>query len=141
MAYSRFGHGQSDRPATPHDVDFMHEEAALLPGILDAARIDRAVLFGHSDGGSIALIAAARSPGRVSALVLEAPHVFVEDRSIASIQRTTEQYRAGDLRWRLARHHADVDAAFHGWSDVWLAPAPSTPRGAILVLQEIFGVN
>jgi pimeloyl-ACP methyl ester carboxylesterase len=122
MAYSRFGHGRSDRPAQPHTVTFMHEEAALLPRILDEAQISRAVLFGHSDGGSIALVAAAQSPARATALVLEAPHVFVEDISVASIERTTASYEAGDLRARLARHHADVDAAFRGWSDVWLDP-------------------
>ena len=120
MAYSRFGHGHSDRPAHPHTIDFMHDEAAVLPRILDAAGIDRAMLFGHSDGGSIALIAAAQSPARVAALILEAPHVFVEDLSIASIERTTANYETTDLRARLARHHDDVDAAFRGWSDVWL---------------------
>ena len=122
MAYSRFGHGRSDRSARPHTTDFMHEEAALLPRVLDAAEIDRAVLFGHSDGGSIALIAAALSPARVAALILEAPHVFVEDLSVASIERTTATYETADLRARLARHHDDVDAAFRGWSDVWLNP-------------------
>jgi pimeloyl-ACP methyl ester carboxylesterase len=123
MAYSRFGHGGSDRPATPHTVAFMHEEAGLVPAILDAAGIERAVLFGHSDGGSIALISAAQFPARITALVLEAPHVFVEDISIASIEEMRARYETGDLRPRLARYHADVDTAFRGWSDVWLDPA------------------
>jgi pimeloyl-ACP methyl ester carboxylesterase len=122
FAYSRSGHGQSDPPSRPHTTRFMHDEANLLPAILDAASIDRAVLFGHSDGGSIALIAAALFPDRVAALVLAAPHVFVEDLSVASIERTTQAYREGDLRARLARHHARVDVAFSGWSDVWLNP-------------------
>jgi pimeloyl-ACP methyl ester carboxylesterase len=123
MAYSRFGHGSSDAPSHPHAIDFMHEEARLLPEILDAAGISRAILFGHSDGASIAIIAAAEHAARVQALVLEAPHVFVEDISIASIARTTAAFKQGDLRWRLARHHDDVDQAFYGWSDVWLDPA------------------
>jgi pimeloyl-ACP methyl ester carboxylesterase len=122
LAYSRFGHGASDPPAAPHTVRFMHEEAALLPSILDAAAIDRAILLGHSDGGSIALVAAADVPARIEALMLEAPHVFVEDISIASIERTTAVYREGTLRASLARHHAHVDTAFFGWSDVWLHP-------------------
>lgn len=123
LAYSRFGHGASDPPNAPHSVRFMHDEARLLPEILDAAGIDRAILLGHSDGGSIALLAAAEYPTRVDALVLEAPHVFVEDVSIASIARTTAAYRTGDLRERLSRYHHDVDVAFSGWSDVWLDPA------------------
>jgi pimeloyl-ACP methyl ester carboxylesterase len=123
MAYSRFGHGSSDAPSEPHTFDFMHEEARGLPQILDAAGIGRAILLGHSDGGSIAIIAAAEHAPRVQALILEAPHVFVEDISIASIARTTATYKHGDLRSRLARHHADVDQAFYGWSNVWLDPA------------------
>jgi pimeloyl-ACP methyl ester carboxylesterase len=123
MAYSRFGHGASDPPLRPHDVWFMHDEARLLPEVLTAAGIDRAVLLGHSDGGSIALIAAAEGRQWVESLILEAPHVFVEDLSVSSIERTTDAFIRGDLRRRLARHHADVDVAFRGWSDVWLDPA------------------
>ena len=124
FAYSRPGHGQSDIPAAPLTTRFMHDEAInRLPRMLDAAGIDRAVLFGHSDGGSIALIAATTSPERTEALVLEAPHVFVEDVSIRSIERMKAAYEQTDLRARLMKHHRDVDAAFRGWNDVWLDPA------------------
>jgi pimeloyl-ACP methyl ester carboxylesterase len=123
MAYSRFGYGRSDLPRGPRTIRFLQEEAQLLPHVLDAAGIARAVLLGHSDGASIALIAAAEAPARVPALVLEAPHVFVEDESISSVERAVERYRLEDLRERLARHHAHVDHAFGGWSAVWLDPA------------------
>jgi pimeloyl-ACP methyl ester carboxylesterase len=122
MAYSRFGHGASDPPETPHTRAFMHDEAELLPEILDVARIDRAILWGHSDGGSIALIAAADNPDRVAAMVLEAPHVFVEDIGLASIDRMRTLFATSDLRERLARHHQHVDVAFSGWCDIWLDP-------------------
>jgi pimeloyl-ACP methyl ester carboxylesterase len=101
----------------------MHEEAIeWLPAFLDRAEIARALLLGHSDGASIALVFAATYPARVEALVLEAPHVFVEEISIASIERMKTLYATTDLRERLAKYHADVDAAFHGWNDVWLHP-------------------
>jgi pimeloyl-ACP methyl ester carboxylesterase len=122
MAYSRFGHGTSDLPAAEHTTAFMHDEARLLPEILDRSSIDRAILFGHSTGGSIALIAAAEFPSRVHAMILEAPHVFVEDVAIASIERMRTLYAETDLRQRLSRHHLNPDAAFRGWNDVWLAP-------------------
>jgi pimeloyl-ACP methyl ester carboxylesterase len=123
VAYSRAGHGTSDPPAFPHTCRFMHDEAVVwLPALLDGAGIDRAVLFGHSDGASIALVFAATYPARVDSLILEAPHVFVEDISIASIERMKMLYETTDLRDRLAKYHADVDAAFHGWNDVWLDP-------------------
>jgi pimeloyl-ACP methyl ester carboxylesterase len=123
FAYSRRGHGGSDRPAAPHTARFMHEEAIeWLPEVLDAAGLGRAILLGHSDGASIALVFAATFPKRAAALVLEAPHVFVEDVSVASIVRMKREYETTSLRARLARYHADVDTAFHGWNDVWLAP-------------------
>jgi pimeloyl-ACP methyl ester carboxylesterase len=102
----------------------MHREAdAVVPRVLDAAGIDRAVLFGHSDGASIALLTAARWPARVVALVLEAPHLFVEPLSLASIAAIRERYAHGDLRRRLAAHHDHVDEVFYGWNDVWLSPS------------------
>jgi len=122
MAYSRFGHGASDPPAAAPTVEFMHNEARLLPAILDAAGIERPVLLGHSDGASIALIFAATHPARPHALILEAPHVFVEDMSVATIKRRAAEYETTDLRRRLAKYHRNVDLAFYGWSDVWLHP-------------------
>ena len=122
MAYSRFGHGKSALPAERHTTRFMHDEAQLLPGVLEHAGIARAILFGHSDGGSIALMCAADQSWRVEALVLEAPHVFVEEISVQTVQRTAQAYRTTDLRERLARHHRHVDVAFSGWSEVWLDP-------------------
>jgi pimeloyl-ACP methyl ester carboxylesterase len=99
----------------------MHEEAELLPEILAAAGIDDPVLVGHSDGASIAIIHAG-SGGKARALVLEAPHVFTEEKGLRSIANAREAYERGDLRQRLAKHHRDVDAAFWGWNRPWLDP-------------------
>jgi pimeloyl-ACP methyl ester carboxylesterase len=101
----------------------MHEEAAeWLPELLGAAGIERAVLLGHSDGASIAIIFAASHHDRVESMILEAPHVFVEDISIASIQRAKERYETTDFAERLAKYHDKPDVAFRGWNDVWLSP-------------------
>ena len=105
----------------------MHEQARLLPALLATLRVDREAeppwLLGHSDGGSIALIHAAGFPAEVAGLIVLAPHVFVENVSIASIEASRTAYRTTDLRERLARHHADPDSAFWGWNGVWLDPA------------------
>ena len=127
LVYSRPGYGRSTpRAADEHwGVDFMHRQAhALLPALLRALGIGEAPwLFGHSDGGSIALLHAARFPDSVAGAVLLAPHVFVEDLSVQSIRRTREAFAGSDLPQRLARHHDDVGSAFWGWNDVWLDPA------------------
>ncbi len=126
LVYSRRGYGASDPLPGPRPVSYMHDEALeVLPAALDAACVRDAILVGHSDGGSIALIhAGAVGGGRIRALVLEAAHVLVETVSVESIAAAAEAYRATDLRNRLARYHgANVDDAFWGWNDVWLDPA------------------
>ncbi len=124
MAYSRLGHGASDLPARARTPRFMHDEAIeMLPAVLDAAGLHAPYLLGHSDGASIALIFAATYPDRTPGLVLEAPHVFVEDVSIESVERMKIKFETTAWRARLARHHDHVDAAFRGWNDAWLDPA------------------
>jgi pimeloyl-ACP methyl ester carboxylesterase len=122
LIYSRCGHGASPPLTSPRSVRFMHDEGLnVLPSLLARFAIDQPILIGHSDGGSIAIIYAGTRLPR--ALVLLAPHVFVEDCSVESITRMRTLYETTDLRPRLARHHADVDGAFYGWNDVWLDPA------------------
>ena len=124
VVYSRYGYGRSDPLAAPHGVDFMHREAlTTLPELRAALALDDVILVGHSDGASIALIHAGSGRWPVRAVVVEAPHVFVEDVSLASIEAARTAYDTTDLRQRLARYHADVDSAFRGWNDIWLDPA------------------
>ncbi|MEO6773683.1 MAG: alpha/beta hydrolase, partial [Kofleriaceae bacterium] len=122
LVYSRQGYGRSSPVAVPRPLTYMHDEAARLPALLADYALHAPILVGHSDGASIAIIAAG-SGLPVTALVLIAPHVFVEDVSVASITRAAEAYRTTDLRARLARHHAEVDGAFWGWNRAWLDPA------------------
>jgi pimeloyl-ACP methyl ester carboxylesterase len=123
LVYSRQGYGRSSPLEGPRPVRFMHDEAlVVLPEILDALDVRRPILLGHSDGGSIALIHAGGSGREVAGLVLLAPHVMVEDISIASIAAARVAYAETDFRARLARHHDDVDGAFRGWNEVWLNP-------------------
>jgi pimeloyl-ACP methyl ester carboxylesterase len=122
LAFSRFGHGRSERPPAPRTPRFFHEEALeVLPALLPQLDAAAPILVGHSDGGSIALIHAAAHP--VTALVLLAPHVVVEDVTVEAIRETRRAYEEDGLRERMARHHDDPDAAFWGWCDVWLDPA------------------
>jgi pimeloyl-ACP methyl ester carboxylesterase len=123
LVYSRAGYGRSDPAPLPRPVRFMHDEAAVLAEVLAAAGIRQAVLVGHSDGASIALIYAGTVAAGLRGLILEAPHVFAEPHGLASIAKIGEAYRTTDLRERLAHHHgANVDIAFRGWNDVWLSP-------------------
>jgi pimeloyl-ACP methyl ester carboxylesterase len=127
FVYSRQGCGASQPvPAEARSVRFMHHEAHdVLPAVLQAARLNDVILVGHSDGASIALLYAGSDAAPAArGVVAMAPHLFVEDVTVASIATITETYRRTDLRARLAKYHGtNVDGAFLGWSGVWLDPA------------------
>jgi len=103
----------------------MHRQAHdVLPALFAALRITEPPwLLGHSDGGSIALLHAAAHPERVAGVIAVAPHILVEDESVASIAAARTTYLATDLKVRLARYHDDPDSAFWRWNDIWLDPA------------------
>ncbi|HEX3859793.1 MAG TPA: alpha/beta hydrolase [Pseudolabrys sp.] len=124
FVYSRAGYGQSSPVTLPRPLTYMHDEAReTLPALLDAIGFQRGVLFGHSDGASIAAIyAGTHQDHRANGLVLMAPHFFTEDMGIAAIVEARKAYDSGDLRARLSRWHADVDNAFKGWNGAWLDP-------------------
>jgi pimeloyl-ACP methyl ester carboxylesterase len=124
LVYSRAGYGGSDAVELPRPLTYMHEEARdILPAVLDAARVRKAILVGHSDGASIATIYAGSCQDfRIRGLVLIAPHFFVEDVTVRSIAAAKDAYETGDLRARLGKYHRDVDLAFWGWNRAWLDP-------------------
>ncbi len=124
LVYSRLGYGGSSLPAGgAFPLDYMHVEAERrLPAILAALDIERPVLVGHSDGGSIALIHAGAFPDAVAGLVVMAPHVFVEDCSIRAIEEARRAFDTGGLDRRLARWHRDAAGTFDAWNLAWLDP-------------------
>jgi pimeloyl-ACP methyl ester carboxylesterase len=123
LVYSRHGYGASSALEAPRSVEYMHEEARVwLPALLEQLHIRRPVLFGHSDGGSIALIHGAQPQAEIAGIIALAPHVKVEDCTVRNIEAARTAYAQTDLRTRLGRYHADVDSAFWGWNRIWLDP-------------------
>jgi pimeloyl-ACP methyl ester carboxylesterase len=124
FVYSRAGCGKSSPAKLPRPVNFMDEEALdVLPRVLAAIGFQRGILFGHSDGASIATIyAGSVQDHRVRGLVLMAPHFFTEEMGLAEIRRTRDEFATGTLREKLKRWHADVDGAFGSWVEPWLNP-------------------
>ena len=120
--YSRYGSGNSDLLRERRAVTYMHDEALLsLPDLLVQLHIENPILIGHSDGASIALIHAG-AHDRVRGLVLLAPHVFVEDLSVAGIAEAKTSFETTNLPEKLGRHHRDPARTFWGWNDIWLHP-------------------
>ena len=126
LVFSRPGYGRSTPREADEtwDVDFMHRQAhEVLPPLFEALGIHEPPwLFGHSDGGSIALLYAARFPQRVAGLVVLAPHILVEDVTVENIEQARVAYLQTDLPQKLGRYHDEPDSAFWGWNRIWLHP-------------------
>jgi pimeloyl-ACP methyl ester carboxylesterase len=125
LVYSRFGYGGSATLARPHTDRFMHEEAlGVLPDLLGRLGVRMPLLVGQSDGASIALIYASAHPASVSGLVLEAPHVFVEQVTLDSIGHVRTRFQEDDdFRKKFGRYHRDARSVVDLWSGAWLAPS------------------
>ena len=124
LAYDRYGNGRSQPSGEKRPVSYMHHEGeVVLPELLAKLGVGNPILIGHSDGGSIAIVYAGKFCERVRGLILLAPHVFVEEISLQGALNAKAEYERSDLRQKLAKYHANVDATFWGWNDVWLDPS------------------
>jgi pimeloyl-ACP methyl ester carboxylesterase len=123
LVYDRYGYGRSAVLGEARmGVEFMHDAALNeLPELLENLGIENPILVGHSDGASIALIHAGTYA--VRGVVAMAPHVFVEDISVSSIEAALRQFETTDLPQRLGKYHRNSRKTFHLWADAWLDPA------------------
>ena len=120
LVYARHGYGQSAPARMPRPASYMHHEAdVVLPALLAAIGVEIPLLVGHSDGASIALLYAGAG-GAVAGVACLAPHVFVEDETVAGIEAARRVFAETDMATKLGRYHADPVATFRGWNDVWL---------------------
>lgn len=123
LIYDRRGYGGSDPYPVWPDHYLKAESWTFLPGVLDACKVQSAILIGHSDGGTIALMAAAKEHERVVGLITEAAHIFVEDITVAGIKAAVQSFETTDLVKKLARYHGEMaETVFRRWSDRWLSP-------------------
>ncbi len=124
FSYSRLGHGKSDSADPNRALDYLdHEAFEVLPRVLHEAGIAEPILVGHSDGATIALLYASMPHAPSRAIVVEAPHIFVEDRTVAGIEAAAVEYKTTKLREKLMRHHgANTDDVFAAWADTWRKP-------------------
>lgn len=121
LVYDRLGYGKS-YPMLTHvrPVNYMELEADLLNDLLAELNVENAILFGHSDGGTIALIAASKYPERVNAVICEAGHIFVEEVTLKGVYDAWEAYKTTNLPDRLQKYHGDkVETLFKAWTETW----------------------
>lgn len=122
LVFSRYGYGWSDSLTEPRAVNYMHVEAAeVLPILVDRLLGRPPILIGHSDGASIAIIYAG-SGHPIAGLVLLAPHVFTEAEGINTIAAVHASFPGSEMSTKMSKYHADPEATFYGWADIWLSP-------------------
>lgn len=125
LVYDRQGYGLSAPfGEQERNNDYMEREADMLDGLIEACGLDKVILFGHSDGGSIALIYAGKYPAKVLGVITEGAHIFVEDITIGGIKVAEEAYLTTNLPQRLRKYHGDkTEAMFYAWAHTWQAEA------------------
>ncbi|MDD3877795.1 MAG: alpha/beta hydrolase [Bacteroidales bacterium] len=124
LVYDRLGYGQSDSRAKEISSTYMHEEAYFyLPKLLEEIGIsEKLILFGHSDGGSIALLFASKFPEKAAGIITECDHVFCEQITVDGVKKISTLFREGKLRKLLLMYHGSkIDLLFQEWSGFWLS--------------------
>jgi pimeloyl-ACP methyl ester carboxylesterase len=126
LMYDRYGYGRSQQIDSLRSVNYMEEEAReFLPQILQKLNLDhkKLILFGHSDGGSIASFFASFFPEKCIAIIVEAPHFFLDTVSLNGISSAVDAYENGTLKKKLEKFHAQkTESMFRTWTGVLLSP-------------------
>ena len=122
LIYDRRGYGKSSPFAPdPRTKYYLHQSADELINVMDELKIKKAMLYGHSDGGTIALIAAALYPERIQAVMVEGAHSFVEEKGKAAVRESRDKARTNSLLQSLEKFHGDkTEELFRRWHEAWL---------------------
>jgi pimeloyl-ACP methyl ester carboxylesterase len=125
FVYERQGHGNSSPFTTERTASYLHDYGweELNELVQTAFSLDKKIiLVGHSDGGTIALLYAAKFPKNVLACITMAAHVINEPETIAGIEPAIKAYAAGKLIG-LTKYHGDkTEALFFAWANTWKSP-------------------
>ena len=121
LIYDRQGYGEScPFSYSKRNNYYIEQEADLLNKLLDFWKIDKAILFGHSDGGSIALITAGKYPQKIQGIITEGAHIFVEEVTIKGIEEAINLYKTTNLKTKLEKYHGSkTDKMFWAWASTW----------------------
>lgn len=123
LVYDRKGYGESEPFEDTWPLDYLHQEALIyLPALLKALDVTDTVLIGHSDGGTIALMAASANNDIIRGVITEAAHIFVENITLSGIRRAVKDFETTMLKEKLARYHKkNTETIFYRWANRWLS--------------------
>lgn len=121
LNYDRTGYGKSSPVEERSNIFLTDEAECILPRLLRHLEFEgKAILFGHSDGATIALLYAALYPSLTECVIAEAPHVFIEGETVEGVKSAIESFHTGDLGTRLEKYHGkQTETMFWGWANFW----------------------
>jgi pimeloyl-ACP methyl ester carboxylesterase len=128
LVYDRSGYGKSEGSLVNRKTDYLEQGAIELEQLIDilVPSTYNIFLYGHSDGGSIALIYAANHPSKVKGLITEAAHVFVEKTTIEGVRAALPYFEQGKFDGLKKYHGNRFKEVFLAWNNIWLDPAFKT---------------
>ena len=123
FVYDRKGYGESEPFEDTWSLDYLQQEAlTYLPAFLKTCGIMDTILIGHSDGGSIALIAASNFGNMIRGIITEAAHIFVENITLSGIRKAVKAFETTALKEKLTRYHKEhTETIFRRWANRWLS--------------------
>lgn len=124
LVYDRAGYGKSKGDLSQRKSDYLHLAADELMELIQELKIQNQniVLYGHSDGGSIALIFTSKYSKICSAVVTEAAHVFVENVTLNGIKPAINAFENGKLNGLKKYHGDNFSDVFFAWVNIWNHP-------------------
>jgi pimeloyl-ACP methyl ester carboxylesterase len=124
LIIERTGHGHSSDLVSARSKDYLHEYAQETELVIQEVLggVAPYILIGHSDGGSIALIHAAKNHKHCLGIATMAAHTFVEAETIAGIKPAVQAFEAGKLDGLYRIHGDKTNDLFYAWADTWRSP-------------------
>jgi pimeloyl-ACP methyl ester carboxylesterase len=124
IAYDRLGFGKSDAYPGAIALDFVATEwSGGLAAVLAALNVDDFILFGHSVGGDMSVIAAAELAAHCKGLITESAQAFAEDITLDGVRRARTLFADPAQMRRLKKYHGEkAPWVVSSWIDSWLSP-------------------
>ncbi|WKW45582.1 alpha/beta hydrolase [Myroides sp. JBRI-B21084] len=124
IAYDRRGYGKSDNYTVKRPIDYLEQEALILKDFLEYWQVKNPILFGFSDGASVATIFAGMFPDQLKILIIEGVHVLIEKETLKGIVQAEELLHNTQIAKVLKKYHGDkVYDLYYAWTKTWLSDA------------------
>lgn len=122
ISYDRRGYGKSDNYTIPRPINYLEQEAEILEELRAYWQIEKPVLFGFSDGASVATIYAGMFADKIKGLIVEGVHVLIEEVTLNGVRKAQKTLETTNISRALAKYHGDkVFDLYYAWTKTWLS--------------------